>query len=386
VIVRSGLLIPPRGKINIPLDNFLLEIVFSFFDLDPHLEGEIAKRLGVDIATIRKKIEVLRERGLHVSARPNIARLKLRGIIAVVEFTKVISEGTRLNLLKVGPYWRYINRGYESTRKVYVANYALPLNHVNNLKAYLEMLKKRGLVASYSIYDFVNTLYNKFSMEYYDYKRRKWQVNPMDWAHDIITSSNNSVPDIFSEDLYNEGTRLDKIDLIMLEKLEAYGLTPLYSFASKLDISPQQVYVHYFNHIRRQNLILQYVPLLYTVYPSLAFKILLVRKVNRKDTLGNIINVSQGRPFLVATCANPYSDTVILIFSLVRTALVLLYNAIDYLTEIGLVKNYRMILLDDLIIGQSIPYAKAYDFGRYRWRAPRFPQVEDILKIRHEEI
>jgi len=386
VIVRSGLLIPPRGKINIPVDDFLLDIVFSLFELDPHLEKEIASKLGVNPATVRKKIDILRESGLHVSARPNIARLKLRGIIAVVEFTKVISEGTRLNLLKVRPYWRYINRGYESTRKVYIANYALPFNYVSNLRAYFEMLKKRGFVASYSIYDFVNTFYNKFSMEYYDHKRRKWQVNPMDWAHDIITSNNSNVPEVFSEDLYNEGTRLDKIDLIMLEDLEAYGLTPLYSFASKLGISPQQVYVHYFNHIRKQNLILQYVPLLYTVYPSLAFKILLVLKVNRKDTLGKIINISQGRPFLVATCADPYSDTVILILSLVRTALVLLYNAVDYLTEIGLVKNYRMILLDDLIIGQSIPYAKAYDFGRYRWRAPRFPQVEDLLKIRHEEI
>ena len=386
MIVRSGLLIPPRGKINIPLDNLLLEIVFSFFDLDPHLEGELAKRLGVDITIVRKKIDVLRKSGLHVSARPNIARLKLRGIIAVVEFTKVISEGTRLNLLKVEPYWRYINRGYESTRKVYVANYALPLNYVNNLRAYLEMLKRRGLVASYSIYDFVNTFYNKFLMEYYDHKRRKWQVNPMDWAHDIITSSSGNVPDVFSEDLYNEGIRLDKIDLIMLEKLEAYGLTPLYSFASKLDISPQQVYVHYFNHIRKQNLILQYVPLLYTTYPSLAFKIILMLKANSPEVAGKLLKASEGRPFIVSYGVNPESNTIILCLSLVRTALVLLYNAVDYLTEIGLVKNYRMILLDDLIIGQSIPYAKAYDFGHYRWRAPRFPQVEDLLKIRHEEI
>jgi len=384
VIIRNGLLIPPRGRqAGFKVDNIMLEILFSLFEIDPHYEKEIARRVGVDIMTVRRRINQLRESGLLISARPNIAKLKLRGVAVVARFTNTISEGARLNLLKISPYWRYINRGYESNGKVYLANYAIPISYVDNLKSYLENLKREGIITSYRIYDFVNTIYNRFSLEYYDYSRRKWNVNPMDWARDIITSPVLKIPEVFDERVYYEGTYIDKIDLIIMEDLEVQGLKPLYSFATELGITPQQVYCHYANHIQKQKLILQYVPLLYTVSPNLAFKITLILEASKEEILGKIIDASQGRPFLVSYSVNPYTNTIVLCLSLTRTTLTLLYNAIDYLNEIGLIKSYRVILLDDLIIGQSIPYARAYDFNNYRWSPPRFPKVDEVLKIWH---
>jgi DNA-binding Lrp family transcriptional regulator len=197
------------------LDPLDFEIIKAMYRFGVSNVSRLAKAIGVPQQTVSYRVKRFDDQSLVLfRALINEARLGLKSyvVVASVQFGK---ENISSMALTCFPLWRYLAIVDGWKHACYV-RYAIPPDKERDLEAFLNELKRRGLISEFEIFPTTSPNYPLLNLDFYKEGRGIPVFNWDKWVKDY-----NSFQEAeFKEPVGYEKARFDLYDLIILRCLE----------------------------------------------------------------------------------------------------------------------------------------------------------------------
>ena len=211
---------------------------------------EISRRLGQFKESVRYRYkEKILNRGFAVQAAPNYERLGLKRMIVLADFTDEFREYGS-SILVAMPNLCYVT-GFEKTlpHGQYVISASVPKEHTGEFSELMNELRNKGIFTSVEVFGFETFRNAPMKAEFYNFDTGTWDF---DWSEASLRdfSAASYVPE--------ERTKIDEIDLRLIEQLQADANTSLKQISEELKINYKKLAWHYSTHVIARNLIRGY--------------------------------------------------------------------------------------------------------------------------------
>jgi DNA-binding Lrp family transcriptional regulator len=235
---------------KIDLDD--LKILESLGAYGPRNITDVARKIGVEAETLRRKLERIPSR-IFFKYQTNVycTYLGLKKAVVIAEAVSG-SENLLLECLRANSFWIYSTRSYGMNEGC-IAVYTLPSDHSDDFAQFIQSVA--GLGITRSIQTLWSTCFQSVNSKtkWFDRKSGRWVFSWDEWINEI-NAENTRLPRTLV-DPSDYPIMGDECDLFILKELEKNPTISLTRLAEMLGVSPQAVEYHYHKHITKRGLI-----------------------------------------------------------------------------------------------------------------------------------
>jgi DNA-binding Lrp family transcriptional regulator len=235
-----------------PFDIADLEILEALGTYGPRNVTEVSRKLHMPAETLRKKLKRLNSQTfLRFNANVHHANL---GLWKAVVFTEAVSgyENALLDAFKINDFWTFLSRCYGMFEGC-VGIFAVPDGSRSAFEHFIDELERVGLSKRAQISWSTSFYLVKSKRKWFNPRTKTWNFDWDEWVQEIETTNTN-LPQVLAEP---KAFRVDadETDVFILKELEKDATVSFERLARKLDISPQLVRYHYYNHLIGKDLL-----------------------------------------------------------------------------------------------------------------------------------
>jgi DNA-binding Lrp family transcriptional regulator len=235
-----------------PFDIADLEILEALGTYGPRNVTEVSRKLHMPAETLRKKLKRLNSQTfLRFNANVHHANLGLR---KAVVFTEAVSgyENALLDAFRINDFWTFLSRCYGMFEGC-VGIFAVPDGSRSAFEYFIDELERVGLSKRSQISWSTSFYLVKSKRKWFNPRTETWNFDWDEWVQEIETA-NTDLPQVLAEP---KAFRVDadETDVFILKELEKDATVSFERLARKLDISPQLVRYHYYNHLIGKDLL-----------------------------------------------------------------------------------------------------------------------------------
>jgi len=235
-----------------PLDMVDLEALEAMGTFGPRNVTEVSRRLGIPAETLRKKLKRLSSQ-TFLRFHANVCHANL-GLRKAVIFAEAVPgyENILLDALKINDFWTFLSRCYGMFEGC-VGIFAIPYENRSEFEHFISELERVGLSKRTQIL-WSTTFYSVQSKsKWFNPKTKTWNFDWDGWVNEVETATAD-LPIVLTEPK-DFSVRADEIDVFMLKELEKDATISFKRLAERLNISPQLVRYHYYNHLIGRDLL-----------------------------------------------------------------------------------------------------------------------------------
>lgn len=338
--------------------------------------SKIARNVNLPITTVYGILRRLTAK--HIITIRNLINVSALGLTQyAVIFHCNRMENVRKILMSNRAYWIYYAKGYCDSLCAYV-RYVVPIDHNKDFIEFLNTAKEIGLVDDYEAYATTSTYSTSLNFKDFDFKRRIWIFNWEQTLNNFYSAESNDDEHLSIRNLSK--IKLDNIDLKILLRREINAFISLSSIQKALNnISLQNIYYHYINHVLKRNLInsvrIVLLPYPYTINEKIVSDAMIFF-ITFKNTewMNKFVNTFKYKIFVPSITRIFGENTLLLLIYLPHTETAEFLNLLDKLVEDNIVTRYRFFTIDIRTArSETIPYS-AYDTqeGTWRWDQSKY--------------
>ena len=215
----------------------------------------LARKLGVPAETVRKRLKRIHSRNFF-KTHVNIYHTNL-GLKKAVVFAEAIPgyEDLLFESLKVNDFWIYLSRCYGMNEGCF-GIYTIPRNHCANFKDFLSEIERLKVTRKIDLYWSTCLHTVNLRCNWFDSASKSWNFLWDKWIEEIPTRTTHLPFTLVDPpDFLVEG---DKTDVLILKELEKDATVSFTKLAKILGISPQLIRYHFYEHLKKRNLIEDY--------------------------------------------------------------------------------------------------------------------------------
>lgn len=342
--------------------------------------SKIARNVNLPITTVYGIIRRLTAK--HIITIRNLINVSALGLTQyAVIFHCNRMENVRKILMSNRAYWIYYAKGYCDSLCAYV-RYVVPIDHNKDFIEFLNTAKEIGLVDDYEAYATTSTYSTSLHFKDFDFKRRTWIFNWEQTLNNFYSAESNDDEHLGIRNLSK--IKLDNIDLKILLRREINAFISLSSIQKVLNnISLQNIYYHYINHVLKRNLInsvrVVLLPYPYTINEKIVSDAMIFF-ITFKNTawMNKFVNTFKYKIFVPSITRIFGENTLLLFIYLPHTETAEFLNLLDKLVEDNIVTRYRFFTIDIRTAhSETIPYS-AYDTQEGTWRWDQSKYVSNL--------
>ena len=229
-----------------PFDLVDLEVLEALAVYGPRNVTEVSRKLHMPAETLRKKLKRLNSQTfLRFHASIYDANLGLRRAVVFAEAVPGY-ENALLDALKINDFWTFLSRCYGMFEGC-VGTFAVPDQNSSTFEHFISELEKTGISRRSQVF-WSTSLYSiQSKRKWFNKETRTWDFDWDGWVREIETE-NTDLPQVLVEPRAFP-IKADEIDVFILKELDKDATISFKRLAKKLDISPQLVRYHYYNHL-----------------------------------------------------------------------------------------------------------------------------------------
>jgi hypothetical protein len=221
-----------------------LQIIEGIGTYGPRNMTEVARKLGVPEATLRRRVKKL---GPHLFLRANVYHTNI-GLKKVIVFAKAFQghESLLYRCLDAHDYVIYIARSFGACEGC-VAILAVPTERCAEFERFLEFLESEGIAREIQYH--WSTCFQTVNLkcDWYNEDANHWDFFWEDWIQEIDVQT-TELP-FTLKDPPDYPQKADATDIFILKELEIDATTSFKAIAQKLNTSVPLVKYHYDRHV-----------------------------------------------------------------------------------------------------------------------------------------
>jgi len=338
--------------------------------------SKIARDVNLPITTVYGILRRLITR--HIITIHNLINISALGLTqyAVIFHCDKI-ENVKKILMSNHTYWIYYAKGYCDSLCAYV-RYIVPIDHNKDFIEFLNTAKEIGLINDYEVYATTNTYNVPLNFKDFDFKKKVWVFNWEQILHNFYSAESNDNERLNVRSLSR--IKLDNIDSKILLGREINAFISLSSIQKTLNnISLQNIYYHYVNHIVKRNLInsikIAFLPYPYTVNEKIVSDAMIFFITFKNTTwMNKFVNALKYKIFISSIARVLGENTLLLSVYLPHIETAEFLNLLDKLIEDNIIIKYRFFIIDIRTArNETIPYS-AYNTheGTWQWDQSKY--------------
>ncbi len=326
--------------------------------------SEIARLAGLPITTTHEHFKKL-VRIKFIVPRVYIDYKKLNLTYVHVFYKNPTSSFINKNLHTID-FWTYYAKFYGCNDSGIYVRYLMPLKYVSQLLTFIDSIKSSGYINDYEFKITEYHLENPITFDWYDFNNRRWAFKWDSWI-DEIEKAPNKFDFIESREFHP-----DEIDLKILENFERNPLNSLSDIARLIGVSSQMVHYHYHKHLIANKILLGFYmdlyPFPYKAYGQRIASFYLINVTfENSGSLARYMNSIKGKTLIRSIWKNLGEDSLLIAIYLPSGEATKLLDFILHMKQNGLVKDFKLVLLDlETVKRNLIPYS-LYNFSTMEW-------------------
>lgn len=234
------------------LDLLDVKILACIDRYGPRNISEIARKVGKPYETVRKRFKRLVSQ-FFVKFPLNIYHTHIGLKKAFVFADAVLGyEDVLRDCMKANDFWSYVGRYYGRCEGCY-AIYVVPVGHLREFEEFVHELEDTCIARN------VRFLWSTClhavnpTVNWFDADSQEWVFNWREWVEEIPEEGTELPPTLAEPEEFP--IKADDTDILILAELEVDYTTKMKEIARALDITPEAVEYHYYNHIVERGLI-----------------------------------------------------------------------------------------------------------------------------------
>jgi DNA-binding Lrp family transcriptional regulator len=241
------------------LDHTDIMILEALGVFGPRNIEKIAEKIEMPVQTVRDRTKRLTSLfSLHLQANIYHTNIGLKKAFVFATANPGLEDLLK-ECLKAEGYYLYIARTY-APPKGYYGIYGIPIEHTADFEHFIKEIGELNVTESINLFwstciQTINLTDNWFNQE-----SNTWKFDWKKWVQTIENQGTQLPPTLVEADSYPQ--KADKIDLLVLAKLEKDATRRLRDIAGMLKLSPHTVQYHFINHVIGKDLIEGYAVLL----------------------------------------------------------------------------------------------------------------------------
>jgi DNA-binding Lrp family transcriptional regulator len=235
-----------------PFDLVDLEVLEALATYGPRNVTEVSRKLRMPAETLRKKLQRLNSQTfLRFHANAYDANLGLRKAVVFAEAVPGY-ENTLIDALKINDFWTFLSRCYGMFEGC-VGTFTVPDGSSSTFEHFISELERTGLSKRSQVFWSTSFYSVQSKRKWFNKETRKWNFDWDGWVQEIETE-NPDLPQVLAEPRAFP-VKADEIDVFILKELDKDATISFKRLAKRLDISPQLVRYHYYNHLIGRDLL-----------------------------------------------------------------------------------------------------------------------------------
>lgn len=234
------------------LDLLDIKILEQLGRYGPRNISYIARKLGIPIETVRKKVKRLISQ-FFIEFHANVYHTNL-GLKKAFVFADALPgyEEVLFKCLKANDFWLYVSRYYGKCEGCY-GIYAIPKEHTQEFEEFVPQLEKIEVAKDVRI--IWSTCLHSINLteNWFDSQSKTWIFRWDKWIEEIPTKG-TQLPYTL-RDPKDFPTKADYADILILAKLEANSAISFRELAKILNMTPEAASYHYRHHILKRGLL-----------------------------------------------------------------------------------------------------------------------------------
>lgn len=325
------------------LDPVNAKILVGLGRHDPRNRSLIAKSANLPTSTVAFRFKKLvKEHSLEIFA--HLAWNKL-GLARAFVMADVLPGRWKISwkVLENFDYLTYLTRCSGRIQGC-LATFAIPAEHKNGLKDYLDEAVRLQIVSHYLLFWITNPSDVRPNFNWFDFEKKKWIFKWKEWIQEILDASEDLSARLADPKSYP--IMVDKKDLIMLRELEQNGIASFRKLARVVGIEPSSVAYRYWKHLTERELIIGHrigvspYPYELTDYHTFAIEF------EDEKALAKFTNCLHDKPFIVNYSKVIGHPSIIINTCTPKFKFLNLIEALDTLTELRIIKNFFNVTLN----------------------------------------
>jgi DNA-binding Lrp family transcriptional regulator len=231
---------------NKPFDMVDLKAFEALATYGPRNVTEVSRKLRMPAETLRKKLGRLNSQ-TFLRFHVNVYHANL-GLRKAVVFAEAVPgyENALLDALKINDFWMFLSRCYGMFEGG-VGIFAVPDGSRSAFEHFIGELERTGLSRRCQI--FWSTCFHSVQSrcKWFNPETKTWDFDWDGWVQEIETASMNLPYALVEPEALP--VKADEIDVFILKELEKDATISFKSLAKRLNLSPQLVRYHYYNHL-----------------------------------------------------------------------------------------------------------------------------------------
>jgi DNA-binding Lrp family transcriptional regulator len=339
---------------NPALDSTDIKILECLGIYGPRNITEVARKLGMHCETVRKRVKRLISQ-FFLDFPGNVYHTNL-GLKKAFIFADAIPgfEDILFQCLKANDFWIYVGRYYGRYEGCY-AIYTVPKEHVADFEEFTNQLERIGVARNVRLYWSTCLHIVNVTENWFDPETKTW-IFPWDkWIEEIPTKETN-LPDTLI-DPKDFPLKADKIDILILAKLEVNSTITLREIAQILNITPEAVSYHYKNHILKRGLFEKSQVFFLRFDKAFSDFFVFIFRFDEKKTMARFALSLLDKPFVYALGKIIGENALISHIYLPKEEFRRFIHALSGLVRRGLLQTYEYVIEDfEIRAAQTISY------------------------------
>jgi DNA-binding Lrp family transcriptional regulator len=229
-----------------PFDMVDLKVLEALATYGPRNVSKVSRKLHMPVETLRRKLERLNSQTfLRFNANVYPANLGLRKAVVFAEAVPGY-ENALVDAFKINDFWTFLSRCYGMFEGC-VGIFVIPDGSSSAFEHFINELKRIGLSRRSQIFWSTWFYSVQSKCKWFNPDIKKWNFDWDGWVQEIETENTNLPHDLIDPKVFP--VKADEIDVFILKELEKDATISFKSLAKRLDISPQLVRYHYYNHL-----------------------------------------------------------------------------------------------------------------------------------------
>ncbi len=241
-----------RLTMHKPFDMVDLKVLETLAAYGPRNVTEVSRKLHMPAETLRKKLKRLNSQTfLRFNANVYHTNLGLRKAVVFAEAVPGY-ENALLDAFKINDFWTFLSRCYGMFEGC-VGIFAVPDGSRSAFEHFISEVERVGLSRRSQVFWSTCFYSVQSKRKWFNPETKTWNFDWDGWVQEIETA-NTDLPQVLAEPKAFP-VKADEIDVFILKELEKDATISFKRLAKRLDISPQLVRYHYYNHLIGRNLL-----------------------------------------------------------------------------------------------------------------------------------
>lgn len=314
----------------------------------------LARTLGAPTETVRKRLQRICSRNF-LRTHVNIYHTNL-GLKKAVVFAEAIPgyEDSLFEALQINSFWIYLSRCY-GIHEGCIGVYTIPTDHCVDFELFLHELEQLNIARKIDLH--WSTCFQTVNLKrtWFDSEARSWSLLWDKWVEEIPTKGTRLPFTLIDPlDFRVEG---DKTDVLILKELEKDATVSFTKMAKMLDISPQLVRYHFYEHLVKRNLIESFQIIVPPFDRAISDMFFFIFRFDTGEKLAKFALSLMDKPFVYTLGKILKEDSLVANLYMPKYEFRKFIDALSRLVQAGSLQSYLYVIQDlDKTVRQTISY------------------------------